>query len=461
MPDKLLDIGTNRQLFLDGYWIENSSSVERILHSPESKEVVLYPEKPWEEAGPCYFTVFPDGGKYRGWYRTDPYRVDYENTANKAKYSDYDAMTAYVESDDGINWTKPSLGLIEWDGSKDNNLIWKEPGINFSLFKDNSPNVDPSQLYKGVIRNKRVLLALASPDGTSWNLIRDEPILTDYPFDTHNIVFWDSNLGEYVIYARGVAGKGISDFFDGVRWIRRATSKNYLDWSKLENIDCGDVPFEHFYTNSCIQYDRAPGTYLMFPSRFVHDRVPDPEWNYDTGVSDIVFMSSRDGMKFDRSFMEGFIRPGLDFNNWHDRGIFFEVGILHTSDTEMSMYGMENSHLSSQRIRRYTLRTDGFVSMNAKYSGGEFTTKPFKFDGNELELNYSTSAVGSVRVEVQRGDGSKISGFGLDDCPEKFGDEVGGVISWNGGSDVGALAGSEIRLRFQLKDADLYAFKFN
>ena len=84
MPDKLLDIGTNRQLFLDGYWIESSSSVERILHSPESKEVVLYPEKPWEEAGPCYFTVFPDGGKYRGWYRTDPYRVDYENTANKS-----------------------------------------------------------------------------------------------------------------------------------------------------------------------------------------------------------------------------------------------------------------------------------------------------------------------------------------------------------------------------------------
>ena len=158
--------------------------------------------------------------------------------------------------------------------------------------------------------------------------------------------------------------------------------------------------------------------------------------------------------------MEAFIRPGLDFNNWHDRGIYFEVGILQTSDTEMTMYGMENAHLPTQRIRRYTLRTDGFVSVNSGFRGGEFTTRPFTFTGRELEVNYSTSAVGSFKVEIQDADGHALPGFGVDDFPEKFGDEIDGKVSWNGGGDVSVLSGKPVRLRIVLKDADIYAFKF-
>jgi hypothetical protein len=228
----------------------------------------------------------------------------------------------------------------------------------------------------------------------------------------------------------------------------------------LESIDTGETPDEHFYTNACVQYERAPGTYLMFPSRFVVDRNPDPDWTYSDGVSDIVFMSSRDGLHFDRSMRDAFIRPGTDQNNWHDRGVYIETGILQTSPTEMSLYGMENSHLPSQRIRRYALRTDGFVSVNAGFDGGEFLTKPLVFDGGELELNYSTSAVGSVQVEIQDTEGNALQGYGLADCPEMFGDEIDGVMAWNAGTGVGDLAGKAVRLRFVLKDADLYAFRF-
>ena len=443
-------IGENRQLFVDDFWIADSTGVDRVLHSPTRQSVALEPEHPWEVGGLSYLIAIPDQGKFRGWYRADPQLQD----------SDYNSITCYAESDDGINWTKPSLGLIEFNGSKDNNIVWTEPGINLAPFKDANPDAKPEEQYKAFIRVKRVMLALSSPDGLRWEIMREEPILTEYPFDTLNLAFWDTWRKEYVGYFRSVAGRGTSDFFKGVRWIRRGTSKDFLNWSPLENIDCGDTPWEHFYTNSCIQYDRAPGTYLMFPSRFVHDRIPNPDWTYDTGVSDIVFMSSRDGFSFDRSFLEAFIRPGLDFNNWHDRGIYFEVGILHTSDTEMTMYGMENAHLPTQRIRRYTMRTDGFVSVNSGFRGGEFTTNPFTFKGDALELNYSTSAVGSVKVEIQDADGHALPGFGLDDFPEKFGDEIDGKVSWNGGGDVGGLAGTPVRLRFVLKDADVYAFKF-
>ena len=445
-----VEIGEDRQLFVDDSWVADSTGVERVLHSPTRQSVALEPEHPWEVGGLSYLIAFPDQGKFRGWYRADPQLQD----------TDFNSITCYAESDDGINWTKPSLGLIEFNGSKDNNIVWTEPGINLAPFKDANPDAKPEEQYKAFIRVRRVMLALSSPDGLRWQMMREEPILTEYPFDTLNLAFWDTWRKEYVGYFRGVAGRGTSDFFKGVRWIRRGTSKDFLNWSPLENLDCGDTPWEHFYTNSCIQYDRAPGTYLMFPSRFVHDRIPNPDWTYDTGVSDIVFMSSRDGFSFDRSFLEAFIRPGLDFNNWHDRGIYFEVGILHTSDTEMTMYGMENAHLPTQRIRRYTMRTDGFVSVNSGFRGGEFTTRPLTFTGRELELNYSTSAVGSIKVEIQDAEGQALPGFGLDDFPEKFGDEIDGKVSWNGGGDVSALAGKPVRLRFVLKDADIYAFKF-
>ena len=124
------------------------------------------------------------------------------------------------------------------------------------------------------------------------------------------------------------------------------------------------------------------------------------------------------------------------------------------------MYGMENWWLPSVRISRFTLRTDGFVSVNAGYGGGEFTARPMVFEGDELELNYATSAVGSVRVEVQDVDGTPVPGLALDDCPEIYGDEIEGAVAWGDGADLGALAGRPVRLRVELKDADLYAFRF-
>ena len=101
------------------------------------------------------------------------------------------------------------------------------------------------------------------------------------------------------------------------------------------------------------------------------------------------------------------------------------------------------------------------MSVNAGYGGGEFVTRPTVFSGRELELNYSTSAVGSMRVEIQDLDGKAIPGFALDDCPEMFADKIEGKVAWEGGGDVSGLAGKPVRLRLALMDADLYAFKFN
>jgi len=197
----------------------------------------------------------------------------------------------------------------------------------------------------------------------------------------------------------------------------------------------------------------------MFPKRFLPERKFDSD-HPSSGLSDIVFMSSRDGLRWDRRFMEGFIRPGRDLKNWHERAIEVGSGIVPTGDGEMSLYMVANYRTSSVHIRRMTLREDGFVSVHAQYAGGEMTTKLLIFEGRELTINYSTSAAGSIRVEIQDAEGKPIPSFTFAESSEIYGDELERIVTWNGGSDVSLLAGKPVRLRFVMKDVDLFSIRF-
>ena len=134
---------------------------------------------------------------------------------------------------------------------------------------------------------------------------------------------------------------------------------------------------------------------------------------------------------------------------------------LPGAPNELSFYATEDYwHGKGSALRRYTLRLDGFVSVNAGAEGGELITKPIKFSGTQLSLNLATSASGSVRVEFQDLSGKPIPGFSLKDCPEIFGDTHNRTVNWKPGANLGKLAGKPVRLRFVLKDADLYSFRF-
>lgn len=454
--DQVIDVGSRRQLFVDTHLIEKAEGVRRVLHRPVRREIAIAAEHPWEKHGVSYMVTFRDGDKFRAWYRCDG--ADYTKGPRRS-------MTAYAESDDGVHWQKPALGIVEFSGSKENNLVWDGAAGNMAPFRDDNPAAKPEERYKAVVRGRDVF-ALVSPDGLQWKLAQAEPILTDRPFDSHNVAFWDGPTGRYVAYTRGMRkdgelGQGMRrSFAGGVRWVRRATSKDFRHWTKLELIETGDAPLEEFYTNATIRYERAPDYLFMFPSRFVSGREPQPGWEFGKGVNDVVFLSSRDGVHFDRSFVEAFVRPGLDQGNWHERSLYMERGILETSPTELSMYAMENWRLPSVRIRRLTLRPDGFVSVEAPYAGGRLVTRPIRFSGKELRINYSTSAVGSIRVEIQDVEGKPTAGFGLSDCPEIYGDKLDEPVRWTSGADVSTLAGKAVRLRFVMADADLYAFRF-
>jgi hypothetical protein len=87
-------------------------------------------------------------------------------------------------------------------------------------------------------------------------------------------------------------------------------------------------------------------------------------------------------------------------------------------------------------------------------------TRPLRFKGTQLEINYSTSAAGSIRVGILDSSEEPLPGFSVEECPQIIGDEIRRVVTWQESSDVGRLAGQTARLKFSLKDADLYSIRF-
>jgi len=184
-----------------------------------------------------------------------------------------------------------------------------------------------------------------------------------------------------------------------------------------------------------------------------------------TDLSDGVFMSSRDGLSFKR-WDEAFLRPGPEAEGrWIYGDNYQAYGLYETKSAgtgnEISMqFGEGVWREGTRRQRRYSIRLDGFVSLNALYAGGKMTSKLLTFSGSKLVVNYATSAAGRLNVGFQNADGTAIPGFALEESAELFGDSTSQVVSWNKGADVRSLAGKPVRLVFELTDGDLYSFQF-
>jgi hypothetical protein len=378
---------------LDGAWLE--------LHPPKFREVALTHDAPWEGGVCCYHTVFKDGDLCRMYYR--------------GAGSGAGEFACYAESDDGITWRKPNLGLFAFRGNKNNNIVWTGLGShNFAPFRDDNPACPPDQRYKAVgckgdATAADALLTFASADAIHWRKLSSSPagIGDGEPglkFDSQNVVFWDAAKKKYIVYYRayfkGSAGKGI-------RGIKIAESADFKKWSEGRFLDYQNgAPEEDLYTNAIIPYSRAAGVYVGFPKRLVLGR--GKPWDTSgvyPAVSDGMFMTSRDGKKFYR-WPEAFVRPGLQHERWVNRNNMAAWGIVETAGEfpgtprELSLYSTENYYSDSpDRLRRLTVRLDGFVSARAGAAGGTATTKPLTFSKTTSFSSATGSAlpIGAVR----------------------------------------------------------------
>ena len=335
----------------------------------------------------------------------------------------------------------------------------------------------------------------------------DEPILADGAFDSQNLAFWDAEQGHYRAYWRYFTKGGYDDEKvwnpQGHRAIRTATSEDFLHWKNQMDLRYVDSPSEQLYTNQVKPYHRAPHLLIRFPTRYVergHNDGPDHEararagperisqWSpslralpepenrqwrakaserYGRALTEGLLMASRDGVNFKR-WNEGFLRPGIErpgtWNYGHQFIGWYPVeteGTLVHAPNELSLYAVESYWTNtSDLLRRYTLRLDGFVSVQAPMSGGELITKPITFSGKALSLNFATSVAGSLQVELQDENGKPLPGYTLDDCDELFGNTLDRGVSWKTKADLSPVIGRAVRVRFVLRDADLYSFQF-
>ena len=450
-----IDIGSRRELFVDRLLIDTMDRAELRLHHPVK---VPRPKSPLPERH--YFTVIKDGDVFRAYWRgSDPSYTGETHTGHAGE------TVHYAESHDGHEWKFPSLGLHEVGGTRENNVILaRQPPLltNFTPFLDARPGVMPGERYKalagypgpgdkrGLAKTGWGLFAFNSADGIHWTKLKE--VIPYRPkwrhaFDSQNVSFWSEAEQQYVCYFRTWTSP------ERLRSVSRTTSPDFKNWTTPVAMN-PNLPGEHLYTNQTHPYFRAPHIYIALPTRFVPGRGNAPDYDVkDVNATDILLMSTRAGSTtYDRIFNEAFIRPGLDAARWRNRSNYVALNVVPTGPNEMSIY-----HRSGDR---FVLRTDGFVSVHAGPDEGELLTKPMKFGGSELHLNFSTSAAGSIRLEILNPDGTRIPGYTAADCVPIYGDEIDRVVRWRGKRDLTSLAGQPVRLRFVMSECDLYSLRF-
>jgi hypothetical protein len=460
-----LELGDRRELFVDRYLIESMRGVRLHLCEPRDEGPVLRFDKPWEGAFCGYCTLVRDGQRYLLYYRGKP----------TAAPDGQGEVTCLAESEDGIDWTKPQLGLIEWSGSRDNNIVLANWSFshNFSPLLDANPAAPPGERFKALAGTMATgLVAFASPDGRHWRKLRDEPVIAasgvpfPYMFDSQNLAFWSEPEKKYVAYFRVFQG--------GVRRIARAESDDLIHFGgvrlmQYRDADGGAAPIEHLYTNQTHPYFRAPHLYVSIAARFMPGRQVlsaaeaeaihvNPKYFKD--ASDAIFMTTRGGDWYDRTFLGAFIRPGIGAQNWVSRTNYPALNVVQTGATEMSVYVNQDYAQPTAHLRRYSLRLDGLAALRAGYAGGEVVSKPLTFRGDRLLLNFSTSAAGGIRVELQDAAGHPIPGFTLADSIEAIGNEIERATHWRQEPNLGALAGKVVKIKLAIKDADVFAIRF-
>lgn len=464
--DSPVHIGSRRELLVDDFLIERFTGQARLrLHHPERREIALVHDAPWEGSGTGYHKIFRDGDKFRMYYKA----WSLKDPKKPSKLH-----IAYAESSDGIRWTKPDLGLVEFNGSRRNNILLAEvhggTAHDFSPFIDSNPKAGASAKYKAVGYGKpHGLYALQSSDGLHWKLMSEKPVITDGKFDTQNIAFFDPSIGKYRAYIR--------DFDNNRRDIKTCVSDDFVNWTRPEWLSYVGAPPEQLYVNQVQRYYRAPHLYFGFPARYTDrgwtesaKQLPEREardkraaitTRYGTTVTDGLFMSSRDGKSFHR-WDEAFLRPGLRTrHNWSYGDNYIACDLIETASGEddqpnvLSLFATESYFTGDEsRLRRYELRIDGFASAFAPLGGGELVTKPFVFEGARLSINYSTSGGGSLRIQLL-GTGDEA----LAESEAMYGDALDRTVIWTRG-DSARAAGKPVRMRVELKDADLFSFQF-
>ncbi len=482
IPGEPVQVGSTPQLLMDRYVVDDLNGCVRRVHEPVKRPEgpVIVSEHPYEDVGPTSFgTVLRDSstGRYRMWTSIGDTQVIRE----KGKGVPEAKRGHYYESDDGITWRRPDLGLFECRGSKANN-VFLQGGIDhlfvFELPERLHDRGRYAMIHSDPLRDPpdpalhHAKHALAfSDDGIHWNDAPENPIFYGRS-DTNNCVVYNPDRDVFMWYRRATVNAG------EVRRIAYSESEDLVAWTQPINL-MGHDELDPMYLYG-MPVSRYGDLFLGYLFRLhVHPRFEQGEMLPDgrDGRMDTELAWSRDGVTWERHALRPvFIRnspPGEDAFDWgHAQGM---ANLIEDGDEVRVYYGGRAylhapARAFSDPMRRgiclATLKRDRFVSVHADNDGGFMLTRPIVCppDANELHVNASTEGEGFVRVAIREGEGARDGawpdGWHFDQSVPFRGDRLDDTMRWSNASSLSAFAGRTIRLHFWLENAHLYSFRF-
>lgn len=439
--DGVVKIGAERQLFVDSFLIDTEKSDAYInTETPVKQGEVFRFDESYERGDAVYHNIvtMPDG-TYRMYYKA---------------YSGLRRI-CYIESQDGLTWTRPQLDT-NMKNSKNTNIVTSEEVSpdNLFVFYDTNPACAENKRLKGVYGQWGEFLSIqysynGEGDYFPFGGIFSEGAMGRAPatggcyYDTLNTMYWDEYRQQYVAFVRGFHNdKGnyaLSAIFvtnypaKSLRDIRVSFSSDAKNWSVPVPLEYDTNEEYQMYANAITPYYRSPGLYVGLPTRYFEE---DSEKR-----TQVYFMSSRDLVNWTRT-QQPYLTPENADSYSYSRGEGYPcVGFIETAEDEISFYMKEKNGVPA--LCRYTLRIDGFTSA----MGSVLTTKPFSYEGKSLELNFE----GEVKVTMTGTDGTSVTSEWL------TGDEIARTVEFNG-----ELPKGEATLTFEMKECTkLYSFKFN
>lgn len=485
MEAVILEIGNRKQIFVDDWIVEDVWQAPRKIHHPRKHPAnpLLVPDRPWEvRTAALYGSVVPaPGGGYRMWYTTFG-----RQPRSGEEVTSHTYRVCYAESDDGIEWRKPEVGLWEWRGSSENNLVLCEEMVaedgrpmtdlsgtqSFSLLMEPGPAADDGLLHavtKAVppdapqgppggisLRRKGGICHIISEDGLRWRPHPKKYLLVAGHSDTPNNIHWNPTLGKYICFLRpnNFAGPvkrrcAVSLSTDLEQWTQSTVVMRADELDSTDQIyGMGVFPYAGIWLGMLEVYD----THI--------------------GAIDVQLAHSRDGLRWERLPLRQPILPRGEEGAWDAMGIHTSCRPVVEGD-ELHLYydGMDSRHGARSRIMsigRASWRLDGFVSRRAE-TEGEVLTRPFRCVGERLFVNCCARPEGTLRVEVRTVDTESddqlnstrvAEGYAAEDCTPFDDDAVDAEMRWEGERNLAPFKGRIIRLKFCLSYADLYAFQF-
>ena len=496
-----VEIGLNKQLLVDDYAVAEKVSVTRelgIVTRENGGNPVMVADQPWEHANRLafYMTVLRDDphGKFKMWYLAQHGGwTDLNGFHTKVGKAGVDLSgVGYAESTDGINWTKPAQDVFTYDDIVRETPAEPDAPTNiviqaqsFSCFID--PTVPRGALdkYKAAMDNPNdqrkdggdvACACLAySPDGIHWTYYNDGQRVTYRAADTQNQLLWDDIASQYLLVTRqDLAGDGEEQIETrGTRLMAHHQDNNLLEhptaWRDVQILGFDDPLRRQIHAMTVWPYE---GVYFGFISSYefitqdgFSSTPADLESRHEENIVNFYIATSRDLVDWDLSWAltsqpliprgaaGSFDKDGIHVPNlvtYDDRHYLYYCGMSER-------FGHDDPR-GAMGVGLATLRLDGFVCLQANEEPGTVVTKPFKLEGKKLQVNVDASR-GDLSLEILDADGNRRQGFSGSRAPTYRGiDELRFEPTWPD-RDLSELEGETIQLKFNMRNAKLYAFQ--